>query len=186
MLETFTGYILAEHLNGHAYMPSRGTYGHPTTVTPHRRPYKTKDGYICILPASRDASNRFLALAGIHDIYNSAAYLAAKDGKARVEVYYGFMNRAAESKTTAEWMALCAEAKIPAVRANKLDEVFEDPHFKATGFFEERQLPGAGMYRAMKPGLKFSKTPCAITRDPPRIGQDTEEVLGELTACAAE
>lgn len=186
MLETFTGYILAEHLNGHAYVPSRGKYGHPTTITPHRRPYKTKDGYICILPASQDASNRFLEMAGIHDIYNSPEYLAAKDGKERVDIYYGFMNRAAMSKTTAEWMALCAEAKIPAMRANKLEEVFEDPHFKATGFFEERELPGAGRYRSMKPGLKFSKSPCAVTRDPPRIGQDTEAVLGAIKRQAAE
>jgi crotonobetainyl-CoA:carnitine CoA-transferase CaiB-like acyl-CoA transferase len=65
------------------------------------------------------------------------------------------------------------------MRANTLEEVFDDPHFKATGFFETRSLAGdAGDYIAMKPGLRFSKTPSTIRRDPPRLGQDTEGVLG--------
>ena len=56
---------------------------------------------------------------------------------------------------------------------------------KATGFFEERELPGGiGRYRAMKPGLRFEKSPCAIRLDPPRTGQHTEEVLAEIAARA--
>jgi crotonobetainyl-CoA:carnitine CoA-transferase CaiB-like acyl-CoA transferase len=183
MLETFTGFILAEHLNGHAYVPARGKYGHPTTITHHRRPMKTKDGFIVILPNSQESAKRFIEMGGIPDPYNSPRYLAAEGGKARVDAYYAMQCEAALTKTTAEWLAICAEVSIPAMRANRLDEVFEDPHFKATGFFEERQLPdGLGGYRAMKPGLRFEKTPCAITRDPPRIGQDTEEVLAEIAA----
>ncbi len=80
-----------------------------------------------------------------------------------------------------DWMAICAEARIPAMRANRLTEIFDDPHFKATGYFEERHLPGeAGGYRSMKPGLKFAKTPASVRRDPPSLGQHTDEVLKEL------
>ena len=32
----------------------------------------------------------------------------------------------------------------------------------------------------MQPGLRFSKTPVSIRRDPPPIGRDTDEVLAEL------
>jgi crotonobetainyl-CoA:carnitine CoA-transferase CaiB-like acyl-CoA transferase len=45
--------------------------------------------------------------------------------------------------------------------------------------FEERQLEGEGAYRAMRPGLRFSKTPVSIRRDPPSIGRHTDEVLEE-------
>jgi len=184
MLETFTGFILAEHLNGHTYVPSRGKYGHPTTITPHRRPMKTKDGFIVILPNSQDSARRFIEMGGIPDPYNSPRYLAA-EGKGRVDAYYAMLNEAAATRTTEEWLKICAEVSIPAMRANRLDEVFEDPHFKATGFFEERELPGGiGRYRAMKPGLRFEKSPCAIRLDPPRTGQHTEEVLAEIAARA--
>ncbi len=179
MLETFTGFIQAEHLWGKTYPDLPGKFGHPTTITPHRRPYKTKDGYLVVLPASREGSVKFLELGGIPDAYNSERFLSAADGKARVNAYYDMMRDAALAHTTEAWMALCAEHHIPAMRANEMTTLFDDPHFKAVGFFEEREIAGEGRYVAMRPGLNFSKTPCSIRLDPPAIGAHTDEVLGE-------
>ena len=71
------------------------------------------------------------------------------------------------------------------MRANQPTEIFEDPQLKET-LFEIRTLEGEGDYRAMKPGLRFEKTPVSIRRDPPRIGRDTDEVLAELGLSAAK
>jgi crotonobetainyl-CoA:carnitine CoA-transferase CaiB-like acyl-CoA transferase len=89
------------------------------------------------------------------------------------------MRDAAATRTTDEWMRLCDEHDIPAMRANELTTLFEDPHLKAVGFFEEREIASEGRYRAMRPGLRFAKTPCAIRRDPPTIGEHTDEVMRE-------
>jgi crotonobetainyl-CoA:carnitine CoA-transferase CaiB-like acyl-CoA transferase len=180
MLETFTGFIHAEHLWGQTYVDLPGKFGHPTTITPHRKPYKTKDGYLVVLPASREGSVKFLELGGIPDAYNSERFLSAPDGKGRVNAYYGMMADAAATRTTDEWMELCAEHHIPAMRANEMTTLFDDPHFKAVGFFEEREIASEGRYRAMRPGLKFAKSPCEIRLDPPTVGQDTAEVLREI------
>ena len=180
MLETFTGFIQAEHIWGHTYVDQPGKFGHPTTITPHRKPYKTKDGYLVVLPASREGSVKFLELGGIPDAYNSERFLSAEGGKARVNVYYDMMREAAATRTTDEWMALCAEHHVPAMRANELSTLFDDPHFKAVGFFEEREIASEGRYRAMRPGLKFAKSPCAIRLDPPTVGEHTAEVLREI------
>lgn len=180
MLETFTGFIQVEHIWGQTYVDLPGKFGHPTTITPHRKPYKTKDGYLVVLPASREGSVKFLELGGIPDAYNSTRFLSAADGKARVEVYYQMMREAAATRTTEEWMRLCAEHHIPAMRANEMSTLFDDPHFKAVGFFEEREIKSEGRYRAMRPGLKFSQSPCAIRLDPPTVGEHTVEVLREI------
>ena len=180
MLETFTGFIHAEHIWGHTYPDVPGKFGHPTSITPHRKPYKTKDGYLVVLPASREGSVKFLELGGVADGYNSERFLSAADGKARVNTYYDMMREAAATRTTEEWMGLCAEHHIPAMRANEMSTLFDDPHFKAVGFFEEREIASEGRYRAMRPGLNFSKTPCAIRLDPPTVGEHTGEVLAEL------
>lgn len=179
MLETFTGFIQAEHIWGKTYPDVPGKFGHPTTITPHRKPYQTKDGYLVVLPASREGSVKFLELGGIPDAYESERFLSAKDGKAKVNVYYDMMREAAFTHTTQEWMDLCDKHHIPAMRANEMSTLFEDPHFKAVGFFEERQIASEGRYLAMKPGLNFSKTPCSIRLDPPTIGEHTDEVLAE-------
>lgn len=181
MLETFTGFLMAEHLYGETFIPPTGHFGHTTTITPYRRPYRTKDGWLAVLPASRVQSARFFELGGLAGAYESERFTSKTAGKDRVAEYYAMMADAATAHTTAEWMEICAGAGIPAMRANTPSEIFEDPQLKQT-LFEERQLEGEGTYRAMRPGLRFSKTAVSIRRDPPAIGRDTLEVLAEAAS----
>jgi crotonobetainyl-CoA:carnitine CoA-transferase CaiB-like acyl-CoA transferase len=185
MLEVFTGYLMAEHLYGETFVPPTGHFGHTTTITPHRRPHRTQDGHLSVMPANRDQSARFMALGGLPGAYESERFTSKSSGPARVAEYYAMMDEAAATRTTAEWMELCAANSIPAMRANTPEEIFDDPQLRET-LFEERQLEGEGTYRAMKPGLRFSKTPVSIRRDPPPLGRHTEEVLAELGAVEAE
>lgn len=179
MLETFTGYLMAEHIYGETYQPPLGKFGHTTTITPFRKPYRTKDGYLSVLPASNVQSARFMALGGLPDAYESERFTSKVGSQARVAEYYAMMEEAALAYTTDEWMKICADNAIPAMRANRPEEIFEDPQLKQT-LFETREIAGEGAYRAMKPGLRFSKTPVSIRRDPPQIGADTDEVLDEI------
>lgn len=50
MLETLVSFNLVEHINGGAYDPPIGKMGYQRVVTSARRPFPTKDGYVCILP----------------------------------------------------------------------------------------------------------------------------------------
>jgi crotonobetainyl-CoA:carnitine CoA-transferase CaiB-like acyl-CoA transferase len=178
MLETFTGFLMAEHLYNQTYVPPTGKFGHVTTITPHRKPYRTKDGWLSVLPASQDQSKKFLELGGFPNAYESERFLSAPKGS-RVDAYYELMNEAALRHTTDEWMVICMENSIPAMRANEPKQIVDDPQLKET-LFETRDLPGEGPYRAMKPGLRFAKTPVSIRRDPPQLGADTADVLAEF------
>jgi crotonobetainyl-CoA:carnitine CoA-transferase CaiB-like acyl-CoA transferase len=184
MLECFTGFLMAEHLYGETYLPPTGHFGHTTTITPYRRPLTTKDGHLSVAPADRRQSARFMDLGGIPDAYESERFTSKTSGPERVAEYHAMMDEAAASHTTAEWLALCAEHSIPAMRANRPDELFDDPQLRET-LFETRELEGEGSYRAMKPGLRFSKSPVSIRLDPPPIGRDTDEVLAEVGALKA-
>ena len=179
MLETFTGFIMAEHLYGETYIPPTGAFGHTTTITPYRKPLRTKDGWIMIMPANQAQAARFLELGGIADAYGSERFLSSTGAKARVAVYNAMLAEATATRTTAEWMDLCAANSVPAMVAHAAREILDDPQLEVT-LFEERQHETQGTYRAMKPGLRFSKTPASIRREPPDIGRDTLEVLGEL------
>jgi crotonobetainyl-CoA:carnitine CoA-transferase CaiB-like acyl-CoA transferase len=93
-----------------------------------------------------------------------------------VDVYNEMLREAALAHTTEEWMRLGEENRIAIMRANTLDEVLEDPHLKAVDFFQLRDHATEGKWRAMKPPVKFSKTPSSIRSDPPRLGQDDKIV----------
>ena len=179
MLETFTGFIMAEHLYGETYLPATGRFGHTTTITPYRKPLKTKDGWLMVMPANQVQAAKYLELGGIPDAYTSERFLSSKGAPARVAVYNEMLAEATATRTTAEWMDLCAANSVPAMVANAARDILDDPQLKQT-LFEERVHETQGTYRAMKPGLRFAKTPATIRREPPDVGRDTLEVLSEL------
>jgi crotonobetainyl-CoA:carnitine CoA-transferase CaiB-like acyl-CoA transferase len=160
-------------------MPPTGGFGMTTTITPHRKPLATKDGHIMVMPATREQAARFLDLGGFPGAYESERFLRAEGAAARVAVYNEMLAEAAASRTTAEWLALCAAASVPAMIANRARDILTDPQLRET-LFERREIEGQGPYRAMKPGLRFSRTPASIRREPPDIGRDTQEVLAEI------
>jgi crotonobetainyl-CoA:carnitine CoA-transferase CaiB-like acyl-CoA transferase len=174
MLECFTQFMMIEHLWGETFVPPVSHVGSTPALASDRRPFKSKDGHISILPVSRAAAAKFMELGGVEGGYDSERFINAKGGKAKVAVYYEMMREAALAYTTDEWMKLGEENRIPIMRANTLEEVLTDPHLKAVNFFHIREHPTEGKWRAMKPPVKFSKTPASIRRDPPRPGQDTD------------
>lgn len=177
MFECFTSFMLIEHLNGAAFEPAVSHMGHSVALAKDRRPLRTKNGHIAIQPVSRATAARFLELGGIANAYESERYKRAADGKAKVQVYYEMLHEAALAHTTEEWMKLGEENRIPIMRANTLEEVLIDPHLTSVEFFELREHPSEGRWRAARPPLKFSKTPASIRRDPPLPGQHTQEIL---------
>ncbi|HTO41674.1 MAG TPA: CoA transferase, partial [Rhizomicrobium sp.] len=166
-------FMLAEHLYGETFVPAAGRIGHTPALANDRRPLKTKSGHIAIQPVSRAASAKFLELGGLPDAYESDRFAKAAKGD-RVAVYYEMLKEAALAHTADEWMKLGDEHRIPIMRANTLDDVLEDPHLKAVDFFQLREHPTEGTWRAMKPPVTFSKTPSSIRSDPPRLGQDDD------------
>jgi len=178
MFECFTHFILIEHLYGETFEPPVSHMGHTPALANDRRPLKCKDGHICIQPVSRASSAKFMELGGIPNAYESERFLAAPKGN-RVGVYYAMQREAAMAHTVEEWMKLGDEHRIPIMRANGLDEVLNDPHLKAVGFFETREHPTEGGWRTIKPPVKFSKTPASIRLAPPRPGQDNDTILAK-------
>ena len=178
MLETFTGYLMAEHLYNDTFIPPTGHFGFTGAITPYRKPWKTKDGHLMVMPTGAAQAGLFMVLGGIPDGYESERFVSKQGAKARVAEYNAMMEEATATRTTAEWMALCAENNIPVMVANQPEDIFEDPQLKQT-LFEERSLDGDVAYRAMKPGLRFARSPVSIRHDPPTIGRDTAEVLAE-------
>jgi crotonobetainyl-CoA:carnitine CoA-transferase CaiB-like acyl-CoA transferase len=174
MLESFTSFLMIEHLFGEAFEPPVSHVGNSVALAPDRKPFRTRDGHICVQPTSQSQAAKFMELGGLPDAYKSERFLKAEGGKAKVLVYYQMMQEAALGHTTEEWMRLGEEHRVAIMRANTLDEVLTDPHLKAVDFFQVRDLPGEGKWRAMKPPVKFSKTPASIRLDPPKPGADND------------
>ena len=78
-----------------------------------------------------------------------------------------------------EWSEACDQAQIPWAPVNTMDDLFDDEHLKAVGFFEQSKHPSEGDTIVPRPPINFSKTPSAIHRHAPRHGEQSDEVLRE-------
>jgi len=80
---------------------------------------------------------------------------------------------------TAEIEAKLSAHEVPVGIVRTLEELTEDPHLKATGFFSEREHPTEGPVLTFASPLDFEKTKTAFRRHAPRVGEDGVEVLRE-------
>ncbi|HEY4943370.1 MAG TPA: CoA transferase [Rhizomicrobium sp.] len=186
MLESYTHFLMVEHLYGAAFEPSVSHVGSTPALAPDRACFKTRDGWIATMPSGKEGANNFMKLGGIADFYNSEAFVTAKTGKEKVALYNAAMRRASATHTTEEWMALGEQHRIPIMRANTMDNVLDDPHLKAVGFFEVLPHETEGEWRSMKPPISFAKTPASVRLNPQKPGASNAAVLGKIKTKAAE
>ena len=98
----------------------------------------------------------------------------------------GWLDTLLRHRTTGEWLEAFDKADIPAMPVRTLEELFDDPHLKATGFFTEREHPTEGPITTFASPLDFEKTKVEFRRHAPRIGEDGVEVLREAGVCEAD
>lgn len=180
MLESFTFFNLVENLYGETFLPGNGKLAYTRSINANRKPYKTKDGYIGLVPYSDQQWEQFFRMGGKEGVFEDPRFSTYSARTENITELYAIIGEVALLKTTDEWLTLLDEANIPAMRYNEMSDVLADPHLAAVDFFQTRKHPEAGDYRAMKHPVRFSATPAEIAIDPPRLGADTETVLASL------
>ncbi len=75
MFETMAQFVLAEHMQGATFDPPTGPAGYARTLSQHRRPYQTKDGFIAVLPYNDGQWRRFFeAIGKAHVVESDQAF----------------------------------------------------------------------------------------------------------------
>ncbi len=175
MLETMTAFVLAEHMGGMTFEPREGGAGYARLMQGGRRPMRTKDGWLALLPYTAEHWTAFVSEIDRLDLAPVAADRIARNK--HIQELYGAMRDALERRTTEEWLETCDRLDIPATRLYGLDDLPDHPHLAATGFFELRDHPAVGKIRVTRPPTRFSATPATIARHAPQLGEHTREIL---------
>lgn len=92
------------------------------------------------------------------------------------------------TRTAAEWEGWLHAIGIPAERVRTLDEAARLPHLRERGFFHtlEAALPGAAPVAVPLAPFTYAAAGPAIDRPPPRLGEHSAEILGEIGRSPAE
>lgn len=179
MYETLVWFLMAEHLAGHVFDPPSGAMGYARLLTAHRRPYRTRDGWLAVLPYLDRHWQAFCEEAGRSELATDPRFATLAARSANVDALYAQTAALLAGATTAEWLARLHPRDVPVAEVADLESLWTDPHLRATGFWQECEHPSEGRLRLPGVPMRFSATPGALRRSPPRLGEHSREVLLE-------
>ena len=179
MFETMVSFVMAEHLWGEVFEPPLDKAGYTRLMSHHRKPYKTKDGYIAVLPYMNNHWKTFCEKAERQDLIEDDRFKNLSSRVENIDDTYSETGKILSTKTTQEWLDIFADTKVPVIVVNSLDDLFTDPHLEAVGFWQDFDHPTEGKLKMPGFPAKFSKTPATIRKHAPNFGEHSLEILAE-------
>lgn len=179
MFESMAAFNLVEHLYGHHFAPPLADCGYPRVLASHRRPYRTADGYLCVMPYTDAHWRRFFQEAGRPEAAADPRFASIAERTRHIGALYALAAELLAMRSTEAWVEACERLEIPCARMNRLEDLERDPHLRATGFFRRIDDPTMGELRFPAPPVRMDRETLPV-RMAPRLGEHTEEVLREL------
>ena len=149
-------------------------------------PYRTRDGYIAVMPYTSQQWTRFMECVGHADLLQEDWVKDPVKRSANVDALYQVIADAAPSKTTAEWLKLLKENDIPCGPVNSLDDLFNEPHLRAVELFQSVTHPSEGAMTNVRSAFRVPGMKRKADRLAPRIGEGGEDILREAGYSAGE
>ena len=177
MFETVVAYVMVEHLYGETFVPPLETAGYKRILNRWRRPFRTRDGYLAVVPYTDADWRAFFAVAGRPDLLADPRFTTLESRLANIEVLYEDLSKIVATRSSAEWLDALDRAGVPATIVNTLETLLTDPQLEATGFWQIVDHPSEGTLRLPAIPTTYSRTPGEIRRLPPRLGEHSLEVL---------
>ena len=155
-------------------------------ITPSNA-YLCADGKYALVAGNGDSIfKRLMLLIGRDDVANDPAF-AHNDGRsAEVDYIDEIIGQWAIQHPLDYVLEALHEHRVPAGRVYDIEDIFNDPHYKAREMLIDGELEDGTAVTL--PGIlpKMSKTPGSVQRKAPTLGQDTDAVLAELGFDAEE
>jgi crotonobetainyl-CoA:carnitine CoA-transferase CaiB-like acyl-CoA transferase len=170
MVDAVRAFMLVEHGSGGIPVPPAAPPGYPRILTPNRKPQRTTDGWINVLPYSQQHFQDLFAHGGHPEWADER--VRGRNRITHADTLYRDVAAILATNTTAYWMAFCDAEGIPASRVVTLEELVAE--------LPIADHPAAGRYRQTPSPVRFSATPPSVRRHAPTIGQHGDEVMAEL------
>ena len=184
-----TTFLMAQHMAGQAIT------GRPTPPMPAREgawgvyePFETSDGDQVFIGITSDNHwQRFCEYFARPDLYDNPAY-ATNEARVKARpVLLEVVAEIAKQHTKAELVEVFDRIGIPFAPVIRPDELFEDEHLNQSGQLLDVEVKEGLWTRLPKLPIEIGAHPIGeIRSQPPRPGEHTRAILGELGLDSAE
>lgn len=180
MFEAFTNFMMLEHLGGLAFDPPNAPAGYFRQIDPDRQPFPTSDGYVSIVAYTDESWPRIFELLGNPAFLDQDAFATRKARGQNLPLLYREMARLTPAFTSAELVAKCHAAQIPAQAVRDIGDIMSDPHLDATGFFQRYTHPSEGSCFGMAHPVRFGATRDTASQPAPKLGEQGDAIRADL------
>ena len=167
----------------HQFTVTRYTYGveikertgnryesdHPITI------YPCKDGYIALSASSRPQQELLYSLIGMPELIEDPRFQTVQDRIANADAFDNLILPWLKERTKDELFHTCSEWRVPCAPVSGPEELLNDPHYQARGFWVEVDHPETGKLTYPGAPFKMSETPWQVGRAP-LLGEHNEEI----------
>ena len=181
MMETMVDFTLVEHLYGYNFLPPKAPPVYPRQSSPNRKPYKTLDGYIAVLPYSDDQWLRFFSIIKKENILKDSKFCSLESRNQNIDELYKILSEELKKRNTSYWIKNLREQDIPATKVNFPKDLFEDEHLERTNFFKVQDHPTEGKLLYPSFPVEFNEDETSSeSLHAPSLGENTKEILTDL------
>ena len=180
MFESLASFNLVEHQWGETFSPPKGKAGYARLLSEYRRPHKTRDGFIAILPYTDKHWEDFWTIVDAGECATDERFSTMARRSQHIDLLYEKLSEFLTAKDTNEWLVLLTKADIPASRVNSLSELSSDEHLAKIGFFREFEHPSEGKLVVPDTGYQFDGVSLPVRRPQPRLGEHSHQILSEI------
>ncbi len=176
MFEALAAFLLNEHLAA-ATFDADGAVGYPRILSPNRRPFRTADGWLAVLPYTERQWRAFLTEVQRDDILAQEWFTDQEQRAARIDTLYALVADALSARTTDAWIAALESRDIPCSRVAALGDLLTDPHLAEIGFFDVPASYPEGVARALPQPVLFDGLAPREDSPPRALGANSRQVL---------
>jgi crotonobetainyl-CoA:carnitine CoA-transferase CaiB-like acyl-CoA transferase len=179
MFEAMAGFTLNEHLMGATFFADAKT-GYHRALSRNRKPYRTADGWVAVLPYTAVQWSRVLKVVGREDVTAAPWFNDNAERSKRSDELYAILAKLLDGRTSKEWLEIFEREDVPCGPINDTDELLDDPHLAAVGFFDPMFTEPTPVQRTLRQPVLYRGMTREADRFAPRLGADTRALMTEL------
>ena len=185
MFEAMVAFNLSEHLSGATWGGPDGA-GYQRSISPDRKPFRTKDGWLGVLPYTPVHWAKVLPEIGSPELIEAPWFKNPTERSKNFSKLYALLIEALPQRTTAEWVEVFTRLDVPHAVVASPDDLLTDPHLLAVDFFTPDFASATPVVRTLRQAVGFSDLAHTPDLPPPKLGADTDTVLRAAGCSEAE
>ncbi|MGZ8154661.1 MAG: CaiB/BaiF CoA transferase family protein [Burkholderiales bacterium] len=184
-LSTMGAWVVSNYLNAGKVPVPMGNESHTSAPS---GTFRARDGLLNIVINEQKQWEKLCEVLGRTDLLNDARFAARDARMANRRELRPILEEALQARTCAEWEALFTRAGVPAGPILSVPQIVQHAHVQSRSLLKEfADAPGVGRtIRVPTAGYRLAHAAADVSRPPPVLGQDTDDILREAGYSDAE